>query len=672
MNATSKASSNQVVNTRAMWTAGFIGCMGLFFFIFSIAFEKIDRPRDYLMVGATLLLFLSSVVGVILIRAGKVQVGTSIVLAANTVMVLVVTLSLRGLATSLGSYLFVTNLLLIFAGMPPNRIRFTTISNLAVVVIIAIVEFWNPEYRGISPSIIDLANYFSTALWLVFMVVMVFQAQSRSLSVEGRVGTGFMVMIYVSVLVSLMAVRTFRDYNAASDALALSSQHVQVTTQLQSSLWRTKEAQMAVIFSPESANLENEYLFSRSGLEKSLAAWVEMNQDQAESNDLVVNIQNDVQNFIMSANQSVEAARGGRVEEATRLEIESVNPLITSLSNKLENAVTQAEALRLQSSVELDTVVTAGMLRTMGVGLFSLLVGGLLSIVIGQSIINPITELVQMAQALGRGDRLKRAHLAPDEIGALAQSLNNTAGQLDQLYSNLEIQVADRTRALEVSAEVSRKLSTILDLNQLVRAVVDQLRQAFDFYHVHIYLYDETRESLVMAGGTGEAGREMLARGHRLTPGKGLVGRAAETNQMVLSVDTTKEPNWLPNPLLPDTRSEVAVPISTGNIVLGVLDVQQDSINGVSEEDARLIQSIADQVAIAIQNARAYARAQYQAEHEQLITDVTQKVQQATSIEEVLQVAVRELGRALNARRASVELRGNALAEAGPNEPVQL
>ena len=381
---------------------------------------------------------------------------------------------------------------------------------------------------------------------------------------------------------------------------------------------------------------------------------------------------NSIKKFIVSTNQVVETARAGQVDTAKDLETKTVSPLASSLANKLESNITQAEALRLQSAMDLDGVVTAGLIRTMSVGVFALLVGGVLSIVIGQSIVTPITELVQMAQALGRGNRLMRAHPATDEIGVLAQSLNNTVGQLDQLYSNLEIQVADRTRALEVSTEVSRKLSTILDLNQLVHAVVDQLRQAFDFYHVHIYLFDDSRENLVMVGGTGEAGREMLARGHRLIPGRGLVGRAASTNEMVMSVDTTREPNWLPNPLLPDTRSEVAVPISIGDTVLGVLDVQQNVINGVTPEDANLIQSIADQVAIAIQNARAYTRAQYQAAYKQLVTDVTQKVQQAASVEEVLQVAVRELGQALNARRSSVELRGDALSETGQNAPARL
>jgi PAS domain S-box-containing protein len=112
-----------------------------------------------------------------------------------------------------------------------------------------------------------------------------------------------------------------------------------------------------------------------------------------------------------------------------------------------------------------------------------------------------------------------------------------------------------------------------------------------------------------MAGGTGEAGREMLARGHTIPLERGLVGRAAHANAPVLVPDTAGEPGWLPNPLLPETKAEIAVPITIGETVLGVLDVQHNIVNGLTQEDVTLLQSIANQVAVAIQNARQYEQA---------------------------------------------------------------
>jgi putative methionine-R-sulfoxide reductase with GAF domain len=272
-----------------------------------------------------------------------------------------------------------------------------------------------------------------------------------------------------------------------------------------------------------------------------------------------------------------------------------------------------------------------------------------------------ITILTEVTTAIAGGD-LNR--MAPegrkDEIGILAASFNAMTGRLREMVNTLEQRVADRTRAIETTSEISRRLSTILDQKQLALAVVEEVQRAFNYYHAHIYLYDEMEENLVMVGGTGEAGQLMLGRGHKIARGRGLVGRAAETNQVVLVADTQADPNWLANPLLPDTKSEVAVPISVGGRVLGVLDVQHNIVNGLSQQDVDLLQSIANQVAVAVQNAVLFTQTQRQAERETLVNAIGQKIQTASSVEGVLQVLARELGAALKVQRALVQVGGNS------------
>jgi putative methionine-R-sulfoxide reductase with GAF domain len=294
--------------------------------------------------------------------------------------------------------------------------------------------------------------------------------------------------------------------------------------------------------------------------------------------------------------------------------------------------------------------------------IIAVVVGGL----IARYLANPIVKLTDVARQLASGNLEARAPVTTrDEIGALANTFNQMASQLSSLVTGLEQRVSDRTKALVTSSEVSRRLSTILEQDQLVTEVVNQLQRAFDYYHVHIYLFDPDQASLVMAGGTGEAGQVMLSRGHKLPRGRGLVGRAFDTGIPVLVPDVTRAEGWLPNPLLPDTQSELAVPIILGEQVLGVLDVQQNRVEGLKQDDVDLLQTIANQVAIGLQNARAYAETRRRADREAVISAISARIQHTTSAEDALKVAVRELGHVLGTR-STVQLGVKPAPQAEP------
>lgn len=224
-----------------------------------------------------------------------------------------------------------------------------------------------------------------------------------------------------------------------------------------------------------------------------------------------------------------------------------------------------------------------------------------------RTISRPLGELAVAAGRLGAGERgVYIPVTGEDEVSRVGFAFNTMASELETAQNKQEAQLAQLTqltKALETGAVISRRLSTILDQSQLLEAVITEIQRAFNYFHVHIYLLDEERENLVMTRGTGEIGEKLLSLGHKLALGQGLVGRAALMNTPVLVPDVSQDANWLPNPLLSETKAEAAVPIALGDRVLGVLDVQHNEVGYLNAESVDLLQSVASQVAIALENA---------------------------------------------------------------------
>jgi putative methionine-R-sulfoxide reductase with GAF domain len=318
--------------------------------------------------------------------------------------------------------------------------------------------------------------------------------------------------------------------------------------------------------------------------------------------------------------------------------------------------------------VEAFAPVTQSAIGSVLVTLVVALLSGAAGVTVARRLAQPLLDLTETAVQIAEGDFNREATVEGNlEINQLATAFNNMTAQLRGFIDSLEQRVADRTRALEISGNVSRQLSNILDRGELVKAVVEQVKESFDYYHAHIYLFDDTAQNLLMVGGTGKAGRQMLANKHQIAVGKGLVGRAGQTATTVLVPDVSQEAGWLPNPLLPDTKAEVAVPILSGQQVLGVLDVQHNISGGLGQTDADLLRSIANQVAVALRNARAYEEAQQQADRETLVNEINQKILGTTTMKEALQVAVRELGRASGSSGTRVQLKSGDPVQNGRN-----
>lgn len=233
------------------------------------------------------------------------------------------------------------------------------------------------------------------------------------------------------------------------------------------------------------------------------------------------------------------------------------------------------------------------------------------SLLVARTIADPLSQLTQAATQIAAGNlELKADVSGRDEIGSLAQAFNSMTAQLREVIGSLEERVQERTQALEAGALISRQLTTILDLDELLQRVVHNIQQTFNYYHVHIYLRDAETGELVMREGSGSIGQQLKAQGHRLAIGQGLVGGAVQRGRPVLAKNVNEIPDFVPNPLLPKTQAELAIPLRKGGEILGVLDLQSEEVGGFDNEDMILMQSIADQVAVAVDNAQLFQRVQ--------------------------------------------------------------
>ncbi|MDQ3006867.1 MAG: GAF domain-containing protein [Chloroflexota bacterium] len=168
-----------------------------------------------------------------------------------------------------------------------------------------------------------------------------------------------------------------------------------------------------------------------------------------------------------------------------------------------------------------------------------------------------------------------------------------------------------RAKQFEAIAQVARVIATVQDLDTLLPRITQVISQQFGFYHVGIFMWDENHEFAVLVAANSEGGQRMLKRGHKLGIGQtGIVGFVAASGKSRIALDVGSDAVYFDNPDLPLTRSEMALPLHVANETIGVLDVQSTEQNVFQEEDTEVLSTLADQVAIAIQNGYSYETTQ--------------------------------------------------------------
>ncbi len=304
----------------------------------------------------------------------------------------------------------------------------------------------------------------------------------------------------------------------------------------------------------------------------------------------------------------------GDAQQVTRLEAQAQR-LGYDIGNRIELIVQQSQAriaatntaIRGESQRRLTMLIVAYALV--------IVVAGVLGLLIERSITRSVAELRAGANAFSAG-RLDETIpvTGADELSVLAATFNQMAAQLAASYRDFEQRLVERTVDLErrttylrAVVELSQAATQILDVNDLMRQSVEAIRERFNLYYVGLFLRDESGEWAILQAGTGAAGQAMLARGHRIQVGSGMIGWAIAQAEARVAQEADADYVRKPNPELPDTRAEAAIPLRVRDQVIGALTIQDDEPDAFDEISVALLQTMADQLAVALDNARLFA-----------------------------------------------------------------
>lgn len=225
-------------------------------------------------------------------------------------------------------------------------------------------------------------------------------------------------------------------------------------------------------------------------------------------------------------------------------------------------------------------------------------------------VVSGVVLLVLVAAVVGQLFNASRRQKIEDELRAANVALEKTQEVLEERVMERTRDLALRSQQLEAVTLVTREATRQRDMDELLAITVQRISELFGFYHAGLFLTDQTGKFVVLRAASSAGGQRMLERGHRLARGVGIVGSVLALGKPRIALDVGADAVWFDNPDLPETRSEMGLPLLVHNETIGVLDVQSVEPGAFDAEDILLLQSMADQVAMAINNARLFAESQ--------------------------------------------------------------
>jgi signal transduction histidine kinase/HAMP domain-containing protein len=339
---------------------------------------------------------------------------------------------------------------------------------------------------------------------------------------------------------------------------------------------------------------------------------------------------------------------------------------------------TDVDLLAIRSTAEITEITRTGLVIIIGSTVLTAVLLASLSVAATRSIVYPVQQISFAAQRVAQGDLNQSVEIdnlaspfgigSEDEIGLLAQGFNSMVAQLREFYEHLEAKVESRTQDLTTAADVARAISSSLELGVVLETSTNLIYNRLGFYAINIFLVDPQVQVARLKESSGSAGQKLKEQDLTIPlNGKSLISTAIQSHCPRIVQDVSADPTYLPHTLLPDTRSEAAIPLLVEQKAIGVLDVQSKRRNAFSPEVVNLLNTLADQIAMGVHNANLYAQQKETTEHLAAINARLQELDQTKN--QFIQNVSHELRTPLALIRGYAEaLEGDVLGSLRPDQ----
>ncbi len=552
----------------------------------------------------TLILLVAAIVSLFMVRRGNTTRGMLVLIGAAQIVFAAGTALITGVGLTFALGIALLTAMTAAVTLPSRATIITAITAAFSGLISILLDALAPSYRLPAPAFVEIfVPALITAIALIFGYFLIQQFRH---SLRARLLVGFTVIFLVAGIFGSLAVRQ-QYLETQTAAIAEASNVVEsiavsvgrypasaqdYVAQLNKSQHRYTEIvdlQKRILADPNNANMFTIYKSDPNG---EVAATLEDGK---------------IRTFVEYSKASAQSAN-------------IIVAPVYNASGKISGAAIVDYTSLLQQLQE-STNGTTQTLITFGAALLIVLFAAIQFI--ASQIADPIILLRDAAVEVGSGQLDTPIPDRPfeDEIGALTSSFKNMTSQLRSLIGTLEQRVNERTAELALASQqaerrasqleaisrVSESITSIHDLEKLLPQITQTISTQFGFYHVGIFLLDEAGEFAVLHAANSEGGQRMAQQGHRLKVGEqGIVGYAAGKGIPRIALDTGADAVFFDNPDLPATRSEMALPLAADQRVIGVLDVQSEEPSAFTHEDIDVLSTLANQVSIAIQNARLF------------------------------------------------------------------